>query len=1014
MRTNILISKISRLIETAGAGPDGALIAEEYASAVKKANVRLEAVIEAADAKGVSDAIRLLSEDPPLLEEVSSLDFMQFSDWAALCDMNGWTVPVSIDRRLADRAAELGENKDAIAPFLAMYKKAVRVNNVRLAVKSLRRLAEIDQSQNWRSNLTQSERQLKALLVDEFNKAKESANTEECDRIAQELLEGVWQEPPSGKGVGDVRSYRERRDAEKRETLGKENLSILRKCRDEKWDRKLAFSMVQAVDGLVGKGWKIPAEEQQVLSDCRARCASEFEQEERDRRWKEVNEQLHSAIQQEDCVAIRDTLSLPEFLDRDPENNMLDAAQAVLEHAEAARRRKSLQIALASVVGVMLVVGVSGWWLKQKMFLGRCEDAALKLSYLEGQFKDRPSFAIDAIAETLKQASEEDPEVYKYPKVEQFVGRLKALVSENLARTNGLETVLHELEELRRQDWTGAELSSVTSRIAVVEGKLVKEDSNYSVRILAFKNAWLDHLEREEQLNHDRATTFHATLVSHLRTISESLLNRLADEDLKKEVESCRASVREWRDSHSKFAEELEVPLSEAEKVFNEAVESQEAYRKALDGLCNANSAPAVLEARQVLIDDFGNYPEVKALRRSSVEIQDVKDVLNGTHPTQVAYEESLKSGITQEEFDTFLKESVQFVSEAPAFYSLYGLVTKKGDGRIFALSKGLPRMERPSYEPNKTKVIKDGRGLLDLVKMNMTGEIKGNGEVEKPFLMPISDEWKTIIDYSRRSGITAAAFENQILKWINANIEAVHAPGYALDSQQLTDVRPKRGWVNPYCRVQQLRWFMNWLRLELKTMPESMASDRYMRELDNLAEPIQVDGVDEELCWACLWEDRVRRRVMECNELLKSFPRDWVARYRAAKENRAAMKDVVGWRVQYAGKVKFDPQDPKFAQSPDAIVVSAPNVENNHPLYVLRKVGGRLQLVRAFEPGKKAPWRLCSSVDESVGGYQLGEPLYHVFAKGKFIDVQVELQNLAKRLGMKNPEKLVGRIPLF
>ena len=125
-------------------------------------------------------------------------------------------------------------------------------------------------------------------------------------------------------------------------------------------------------------------------------------------------------------------------------------------------------------------------------------------------------------------------------------------------------------------------------------------------------------------------------------------------------------------------------------------------------------------------------------------------------------------------------------------------------------------------------------------------------------------------------------------------------------------------------------------------------------------------------------------------------------------------MREVLGWQVQYAGKVKFDPQDPRYAKDPDAVVVSAPNVNNDHPLYVLRNVGGHLRLVRAFEPGKKSPWRLCGEMDAAGERYQLGEPLYHVFTKGKFIDVQDAILDLGKQLGLKDPSKLLGKIPLY
>ena len=111
MRSNVLISRICRLIETAGSSGNGSALAEEYASAVAKANARLESVIAAVDAKSISDAIRLISEDPPLLEEVSTLDFFQLQDWDSLCDMNGWRIPPKIDKQMMERAVDIGEGR---------------------------------------------------------------------------------------------------------------------------------------------------------------------------------------------------------------------------------------------------------------------------------------------------------------------------------------------------------------------------------------------------------------------------------------------------------------------------------------------------------------------------------------------------------------------------------------------------------------------------------------------------------------------------------------------------------------------------------------------------------------------------------------------------------------------------------------------------------------------------------------------------------------------------------------
>ena len=192
MRTNILVSRICRLLETAGEAGDGAALSEEYASAVAKVNGRLEAVITAADSKSIGDAIRLLSEDPPLLEEISTLDFFQLQDWESLCDMNGWKIPPKIDKQMMERAVEIGETKDAIAPFLSMYKKAVRINDVRLAVKSLRRLVDLDKTQDWSRNLKQSERQLQSLIIDKFAEARKSGDSEQRFFAVDEIVMAVY------------------------------------------------------------------------------------------------------------------------------------------------------------------------------------------------------------------------------------------------------------------------------------------------------------------------------------------------------------------------------------------------------------------------------------------------------------------------------------------------------------------------------------------------------------------------------------------------------------------------------------------------------------------------------------------------------------------------------------------------------------------------------------------------------------------------------------------------------
>lgn len=1010
MRSSVLISKINRLIETAGELGDGAALAEEYAEAVNKANRRLDAVIAAVDSKSISDAVRILSEEPPLLEEVSTLDFFQLQDWVNLCDMCKWKTPPTIDKQTMERAVEIGETKDAIAPFLSMYKKAVRVNNVRLAVKSLRRLVELDHSQDWARNLKQSEKQLQGLIVEEFRKVKEAEDGEKCEQLERELLDGVWVDGLLADGVEEVKAYREEREAGEREVKGKENIAILKKCREGKWDRKKVSTLLRALDNFCEKGWKIPEEDQEVVTECRVRCAQEIEQEEKDRRWREVNEQLHEAIQKEDCEAIRAALSVPEFLDRDPIEDMLRRAQEILVHAQAARRRKVLQIVVALFLAVIAVVGVSGWWLKQKVFAGHCADEVAKLTYLEKQAKEKPRAAIQGLAASLAKLKAEEPEVYADPKINQFEARLVAIINENNSRTNQIVLALKDLEKMRESGWAeGTENASITNCIRQIEVLLAKDDGEFRSRLLVVKNSWLDVCVKKEAEARERATKFQATLVSHLKTVTERLRKEVAREGLLREVANGVASLKEWKRLYSPFAEELGAELVKVEKAFNEALAEQCAYTNAIRKLIQANDAIEAIKARQELIEYHGNYPEVKTLKPLGVTEGDILDVLSQESEVVKAYLTREKGGISQSEFEIFIKENVLSIAEVPCYYSLYGMMLKNDATMLIrAISQGKPTIEKPSYD-TLYKITAEKGALLSFSKRSVREEITNRSAIDS-FLMLSSIELRNIVGIARRSKLTLNEFERELLLLIDAHLDATHKKDYVKEQEQYLQLdNPIKNWYSPYRRVQVLFWYMRWLKEDLKVMPNDREITKWYDELERLADSVVVDDVDESLAWICLWDDGVKKRTRECAELLRKIPANWVERYKALKDAKRVFSVIRGWKVLYAGKVKFDPLDPNYVKNPEGIYVSTPGVSEDHPLYVLRTIDGKLRLVRAFEPGRDNPWRKCQAIENTKEGYILGEPLYHVLAKGKFIDVEEELRVLEKQAGTSSKN-----IPLF
>lgn len=986
MKTNILISRICRLIETAGSAGDGAALADEYAERARATNARLEAVVSAMDAKSISEAIRLMTEDPPLLEEVGQLDFREFSDWENLCGMNGWTPPPAIDRQMTDRVAELGENKDAIAPYLSMYRKAIRVNNVRLAVKSLRRLVDLDQTQDWKRNLRQSEAQFQTQLIGEFDKHIGAGQTDAADQVAAELCSGVWLDGLTAKGADRVQEFVKRREAERRSAQGAENVEILRKCLSEKWDRSLVQKMLLGIDGLVQKGWQVPDEAKSVVDPCRTRFAEEMEQEAKAARWREINETLHAAIQRENCDEIRDALSAPEFLDRDPEGDLLRDAQRVLDHAESARRRKTFQIAFFSFLGLVAVLGVSAWWLRQKRFNERCVAEAQGLGRLEQMVGKSPNRAIAAIEQTLAALRKSSPEVYAFPDVNQFEKRLKVLVANNASRTNRLNTVLTELESMFAGGWANAEISAVTGRIDEVARALTKDDGSAQTRYLKLRDSWGEHVARVERDNHNRATSLHTTLVAHLESLTVRLGKELADADLMRDVENSKKSIDEWRQEYGKSAVDLEAKLAEAEKSFMEVAELQKGYRATIDKVVEAQTADAVVAARTELIEHYGNYPEVKYLKPLDVTADDVKQILTGNVPEVARFIESQKTGISEGDFATFITECVLVIADAPEFASLYALCNKSG--KIVAVSKGHAEMKFPSYDENGT--ISSSQ-LIHFYGAQIVSELqcsRENRPTEK--LMPSSAELLDIVDYAKKNR-TIGDFENFLLRKIDAHLKAMNDKWNDAPSVFRAGDPPAYGWMSPYRRVQFIAWYLRWLKEDLKIFPPNGELERVFKKADDLAQPVSVEGVGEGMTWLCLWDGRVQKRTIDCAKFLREgMPRDFTAKYRAARESRTAVLKVAFWKVDFAGRVKFDPLSKSFRQNPEEILLSfVKGVTPDHPVYVLRKVGENLRLVRAFESNRGKGWRKC------IDDYRLGEPLYRVAADGKYIDVEGELEKV-------------------
>ena len=1006
MKSTILISRIMRVIETEGAVGEGASLAEAYAAAVRLVNARLEAVQTSIDAKQVSDAVRLMEDAPRLLDEVGALDFNQLPDWEVLCARHNWTPPPKLDKALLERVLMLNESTEIVEPFLRMYRKAVRTNNEKLAVQSLRGLVRVDHSQNWRVNLAQAEEAAQRRLVADFRAAKSSGNVEEAERIAQEFVETPWAEPPTSKGVDEIRAFVAEEEAKRRNAEGLEDLGILRRCADGAWNRSLAFSMLQALDGLVEQGFVLPAEDRDLVASCRQRCADEMEAEERDRRWRELCEHLHTAIQREDASAIRDALSAPEFLDREPDPDLIKQAQLVIRHDEVARRRKALQVAVCALIGLFAILGVSGWWLRQKLLDDRCAGEAVKLAALQ-----KGSHAVDRLAEALRKLQADDPEVYADPRVNAFVGALGTMRDQMAARTNEIASTLAALRSLREAHW-GGDVAAVTSRLERVGAIIAKDDDDLKAEFLALKAAWVDHCNEVDAANRADATTFHDTLVSRVKVAADRLKTELLSDGLDREVTSCKTLLNDWKRVHAPNAPSLGGDVDEAEKSLGEAENTQQNLQKAIQRLKDAAAAKDFLTARKALVEFYSDYPFVKALGEHPIAAEEAAAVTEGTSEGQKAYASLLKPGVDEAAFKTFITESVESLAEIPSYYSLYGLYVQPAVGTIrpcyFAMCKGKPRIKKPSYD---TKYLIDGE-LLDLGKGEMVQQMSS---ASKPFYksLPSSDEIKNVVDLARQSNLSLFKFEQEIVKLIAGHLKEAGSLKNKVDVHG-----QQRGFAvdrDPAIRkVQLLHLYLTWLRDDLNVMPRDGEISRWFDRVESFAQPVRLDGVPEDLTWTCMREDRVRQRNSDCAKLLSDMAtHKFIDKYRAWRRARIELQKLTRWKVSYAGCNAYAPADPRWAKDHSVVLPSIlGDVQRDHPLYLLRREKGKLILKKALVPSKSGTaWAIAPGMTKA---FVPGDPLFQVSADGVCIDAEATLRGILKGLPADFVKQFADKIPLF
>ena len=873
--------------------------------------------------------------------------------------------------------------------LLRAYRKAMRTNDVLVAVTSLQRLSEIDKSRDWTTDLQSAERSAQRRILEKFKEAQGAGRSEESQILARQLIDTDWRERPAGHDIDEVLKC-----------LAAEPMSTLRECRDVEWNRNQASSALKEIERLANMGLTLSHEEQSVVEGCRQRCEEELAAEAKEKKWHELCEQLHGAIQREEVAEIRRVLAEPEFLDREPDPELIRAAQMVVGHDEDSKRRKMMMVAGILLCIVLAVIGMSGWWFKQRRFDERCEQEAVRLASFE-----KGPHAIERLQKTLQVLESEEPDLFGDPRVNVFTERLRTLVEKNTERTNEIAMAMLSLQSMRDSGWN-VDKNAVTSELERVKALLKDEDGDMLAEWRNVKKAWNDHVAAEDGSRRTAGTEAGERIIA----VAESQTKRLSEEICRDgdsgDIDKCRVAITSWREKYAETLPEIDAKIAAVEKRMARAVQMQKHLHEAIGRLNGATTVSGMISARKDLTDNYGEFKAVGNLQPLPFTDIEASAVMDGSTASQKAFTSMFQDGVPEERFKAFVTENVGVIANIPALYSLYGLSRQDGTGRFFAVAIGKPSAE------NKPKGFRIKGKLLDFARRTVVDEIDCGRIRCSLDSLPLSDELKEVLEIVERGDVSPALFEHEVLKRIDQHVKEAHKKDFLKTEELAKDnMVLMRGAYPAYCRVQMLDIYLRWLGDDLKLMPDVPELTEWKQKVSALATSVKVDGIEDGLTWACLWETRVRRRNVECARLLARIPQTWTTTYKSIRSEMRELRRVGKWRVQAAGIVRFDPVNPEYAKDPTVVLPGVfPSVSCDHPLYVLRMANGKEVLKRALVP-HEGRWARTAAMGRD---YIPGEPLFHVIAGDVPIDAEAQIVDLERSLKMPSARRLLGKLPFF
>ena len=990
MKSSQIVSGITRVIDTFGLVNYGEELSIEFSDAINAVNARLDNVVCSLDSNQISEAVRILEESPRLLDEIAILDFNRLSEWQNLCKKNNWRIPLDINKNSLERILLFYESKDIVEPFLKMYRKAMLTNNLHQIVSSLRRLQQIDNSNDWKQNLIQSEKQLQNEYLKKFISAQKNNDTLLLERISQEYLENDWLEPHVIPGIEVIFNYLEEEKTKIQKKEAYENVSILRNNLEDFWNFEIVQSVIKSIDVLVQQGWMPSPEETDIIESCRNRYEKEIEEKLKEQQWQNLNSELFAAIQREDVNKIRSVLSSPLFLDKEPDIDLIRQAKLVILHKEEEKKRKTRQVVVCAIMIVFAILGLSSWWLSIKLFNNRCEMEAQKLAQLqEGQH------VIERMEKALLNLKAENLKIYSDPRVNIYNDKLNILKEETLVRTNKIISILEELTQLENSGWKIDNEEIVTNNIYKIEKLLTLDDNLYKGMLLEIENSWLNFKESNRLNNIKEGTIEYNNLVEKIENIIKEIKEQPLTKDRRKKLQELEQSILDWKNKYSMANPLLEAKINDYEQQLTKEATTQKNLEEIIKKLNSSNSANEYLKQRQLIIEHYSMYPFVSDILQSyPIGLDNIDSIISKTTIEQQRFYELIKLGIEEEKFKTFVLDNVLSFKEFPDYDYLYGIFFIGGNKKCYSVSKGKPQFKEELY--NSMYLI-EGE-LIDYGKNIIVQQLRVPSKPYYKMLLP-TEEIVSLVDYASNPKINQYSLKQRLLQLISNHINAAGEEMFHYEEVDRNE-SVNGLYVNRFpaiSRIQLVSLYLRWLREDLKQLPNSNLYINELEKIEELAQPISIDGISEDLSWTCFNIKRVRERNSECAKLLENlYKNKFIDKLYDWDKACSQLRIIYHWNIEYAGSIKYDPYNVNNINS----IICDTNKEIDGPLYVLRNQKGRIILKNVFIPSKnglKNKWVFAPGMSNEI-----------------IIDASAKINEIFREIPKCYSKKFMDKIPLF